>query len=188
MIARITEKHPETKTLVSNFAFKMITMMHDNPLLPLLVNPFDQLKSAGLQANHRVVEVGCGPGFYTVPASKIVGANGMVYALDLNPRAIARVKQKVADNGFNNVTPILANASNTGLADQSVDVAFFFGLPRIAGGLENVLVEMNRILIPGGTIAFKNSQGSTKRLIRKLEKQGMSHVHRQSRITRFHKH
>ncbi|RJS79328.1 methyltransferase domain-containing protein [Methanophagales archaeon] len=139
--------------------------MHDNPLLPYFRNPQRLLKSAGLKPGQKVLEVGCGPEFFTIPATKIVGEEGFVYAVDVHPLAIERVKDKIEKEGIKNVKPILANASDTGLPDQSIDLAFLFGLRYIACGLENVVPEIHRILKDGGVLSFEKTIGSAKKLI-----------------------
>ena len=123
----------------SNFAFKIITFMHDNPLLPVIRNPYKILERAGLKPGQNVLEVGCGPGFFTIPAAHIVEETGKVYAVDTHPLAIERVQNKIKKAGLKNVSLIHANASDTGIPDQCIDHAFMFGLPYIVGGLEGVL-------------------------------------------------
>lgn len=152
--------------------------MHDNPLLPIIRNPYKILKRAGLKPGQKVLEVGCGPGFFAIPAAKIVGNEGFVYAIDVHPLAIQRVKNKTDKEGTNNVKPILANASETGLPDQSINLAFLFGLPYIAGGLENVLTESYRILQPGGTFSFAKTRGSNEKLIKEVERKGFKYFER----------
>ena len=58
---------------MSNFSFRIISLMYDNPLLPYFRNPQRLLKAAGLKPGQKVLGVGCGPGFFTIPAAKIVG-------------------------------------------------------------------------------------------------------------------
>ena len=41
----------------------------------------------------------------------------MVYAADVHPLAIERVKRKIEREGMKNVKPMLANVSDTGLPD-----------------------------------------------------------------------
>ena len=77
----------------SKIAYWTIRIMHDNPILPLVKNPYRILNTAGLKKGQQVLEVGCGPGFFTIPASRIVGEEGHVYAVDINPLAVARVKE-----------------------------------------------------------------------------------------------
>ena len=95
--------------------FKVIALIHDNSLLPLDKNPYKLLKAAGFQSGQKVFEVGCGPGFYTIPAAQIAGKEGFVYAVDINPYAVERVKRKVERAEIQNVRSIHTNASNTGL-------------------------------------------------------------------------
>ena len=126
----------------SDFAFWIISLMHDNPLLPMFRNPYRLLEAAGLKQRQKVLEVGCGPGYFTIPAAKMVGHEGFVYAVDVHPRAMERVRRKTEREGMKNVVPILANASRTGLPDHSIDLAFVFGLRHIAGGLEDLAAEL----------------------------------------------
>ena len=171
----------------SNFAFGIISLMHDNPLLPIFRNPYRLLKAAGLKSGQKVLEVGCGPGFFTIPAAKIVGEEGSIYALDVHPLAIKKVQEKVGREGIKNVNPILVNASNTGLPDKSIDLAFIFGLRYIAGGLENLISKMYRILKPEGVLSFEKTRGSEKKLIDDVEREGFIYFKKEARIFLFAK-
>jgi ubiquinone/menaquinone biosynthesis C-methylase UbiE len=171
----------------SNFAFWIITIMHDNPLLPLFRNPYKLLESAGLKPNQKVLEVGCGPGFFTIPAAKIVGNEGIVYAVDVHPLAIKRVKEKIKRETIKNVKPLLVNASETELPDQSIDLAFVFGLRYIAGGLENLISEMHRVIKPKGILSFEKTRGKEEGLIQEVEAKGFVYSGKQRRIFLFTK-
>ena len=179
---KIKEKHHQSK-----FTFWIISIMHDNPLLPIFKNPYKLLKSAGLKSGQKVLEVGCGPGFFTIPAAKIVGDEGCVYAVDVQPLAIEKIKFKINKEGIKNVKPILRNASDTGLPDQCVDLAFIFGLRYVAGGLRDVLSEIYRILKAGGLLTFEKTKGSEKKFIEDVEKGGFIYSGRKSRVFLFTK-
>ncbi|RZN41112.1 MAG: class I SAM-dependent methyltransferase [Methanophagales archaeon ANME-1-THS] len=166
----------------SNFSFKIIPMMHDNPLLPYFRNPYKLLQAAGLKQGQHVLEVGCGPGYFTIPAANLVGTEGVVYAVDVHPRAIERVKEKIANAGIQNVKLMLTSAADTQLPGQSIDLVFLFGLRYIAGGLENVLSELHRIIKPGDVLSFEQTRGSAKRLIEEVERKGFRYAGNQSRI------
>ena len=154
---------------------------------PYFRNPQRLLKAAGLKPGQKVLGVGCGPGFFTIPAAKIVGEEGVVYAADVHPLAIERAKGKIEREGMKNVKPMLANASDTGLPDQSIDLAFIFGLRYIAGGLGNVIAEIHRILKPGGVLSFEKTKGLAKKLIDEVERGGFVYSGRQARIFLFTK-
>ena len=161
--------------------------MHDNPLLPLVRNPYKLLNVAGLKKGQKVVEVGCGPGFFTIPAARIVGAEGHIYAVDVHPRAVARVKKKIEKASLKNVTPMCINASNTGLPDGSIDLAFLFGLRYIAGGLESVISELHRVVKPGGILSFEKTRGSEGGLIKEVEQGGFIYTGKRGRVFLFKK-
>jgi len=185
MSNRIKKRHSRSDPHMSNFAFRIISLMHDNPLLPYFRNPQRLLKAAGLKPGQKVLEVGCGPGFFTIPAAKIVGNEGVVYAVDVHPLAIERVKEKIERGGIKNITPILTNASNTGLPDRSIDLVFLFGLRYIAGGLENVIAEIHRILEDGGVLSFEKTRGSAKKLIEEVEREEFIYSGREGRLFLF---
>ena len=182
MSNRIKERHHH-----SIFSFRIISLMHDNPLLPIFRNPQRLLKAAGLKPGQKVLEVGCGPGFFTIPAAKIVGEEGFIYAVDVHPLAIERVKEKIRRAKIKNVTPVLANASDTGLPDRNIDLAFLFGLQYITGGLEDVISEIHRVLKSGGVLSFEKTRGSEKKLIDDVERGGFIYSGRQARIFLFTK-
>ena len=171
----------------SGLAFGMISLMHDNPLLARLKDPYRLLKTARLRPGQKVLEVGCGPGFFTVPAAGIVGQDGIVYAVDVNPRAIKRVEEKKHKYGLTNIKTVQKNAGDCGLPDGSIDLAFVFGLRHIAGGIDSLAWEIHRILKSGGTLSFEKTTGSGERLIANVEEAGFSLAEQRGRIFIFTK-
>jgi len=171
----------------SNIAYWMIRVMHDNPILALVRNPYKLLHGAGIKKSQKVVEVGCGPGFFTIPAARIVGNEGHIYAFDVHPRAVGRVRKKIEKEALENITALCVNASNTELPGASVDLAFLFGLRYIAGGLENVITELHRVLKPGGILSFEKTRGSEKELIEEVERGRFSFTGKRGRIFLFTK-
>lgn len=166
-------------------AFWMIKLMHDNPLLPHFKNPYRLLEAAGLRPGQTVMEVGCGPGFFTFPAARIVGESGLIYATDVSPLAVRSVERKIRKQGVKNVVPVLADAASSGLPDNSVDLSFVFGLRHIAGGLGSLLADIYRVLKPGGLLSFENTSGSAAILTAEAGKAGFSGAGKTGRILKF---
>jgi ubiquinone/menaquinone biosynthesis C-methylase UbiE len=187
MDTKIVERHHSDTLHASRLAFWMISLMHDNPLLPRLKNPYRSLEAAGLKPGQRVMEVGCGPGFFTIPAAKMLGEKGLIYAIDVNHRAIKRVEGKMRKYGLSNIKPILGNAANSGLQDSSIDLAFIFGLRYIAGGLSSLISEMYRILRLGGILSFEKTTGSDDKLVEEVERAGFVKTEKRGRIFVFSK-
>jgi ubiquinone/menaquinone biosynthesis C-methylase UbiE len=188
MKTKILERRHSDDLHASGLAFWMISVMHDNPLLPYLKNPYRSLEAAGLKPGQKVIEVGCGPGFFTIPAAKMVGEKGLIYAIDVNQRAIKRVEEKIRKFGVDNIKPILGNAADSGLQDSSIDLAFIFGLRYIAGGLSDLVSEMHRILKAGGILSFEKTMGSDDKLVEDVEKAGFVKTEKKGRIFVFTRH
>jgi len=158
--------------------FRMMSLVHED-LYRLFRDPYKVLDAAGLAAGQTVLEVGCGPGFFTLPAARIVGEQGRVYALDINPLAVEKVRQKVAQEGVTNVETLLADAAQIDLPDQSFDLIYVFGLARPIGDAQGIVAELHRLLKPDGILAFEGRAWPSSELFR-LEK-------RQGRIAQFRK-
>ena len=134
--------------------FRMMALIHET-LYGFLRDPYRALADAGVQPGQAVLEAGCGPGFFTIPAARTVGGTGSVMALDINPFAVEHVQRKIEAEGVSNARVLLADASQTGLPGQSFDLAFLFGLPRPIGGMEKIWKEMHRLLKPAGILAVE---------------------------------
>ena len=163
-------------SVASKLHFRMMSWVHED-LYRLFRDPYKALKQAGVKKGQAVLEVGCGPGFFTVPAADMVGETGRVCALDINPLAIAHVRKKAEAAGASNVELLRADAAKTGLPDQSFDMVFVFGLAHAIGGMRPMMVELHRLLKPGGTLAVEGRVVPPSALFRPLKRQG--------RITQF---
>lgn len=150
---------------MGDLSFRMMAAIHDNRLRRVLDNPIRSLKSAGIQPGQQVLEVGCGPGYFTVAAAKLVGPEGCVYSIDLQPLAIETTEKKVQKAGVINVELKIADAAQTGLPGESMDLVFLFGVIH-ALPLDAVLPELYRILKQSGTIAVRGFHGWVERLTR----------------------
>jgi ubiquinone/menaquinone biosynthesis C-methylase UbiE len=147
----------ETMRHSSKWRFRMMSFVHET-LYGLFRDPDRALSDAGLQPGQAVLEVGCGPGFFTLPAARIVGRTGSVLALDINPFAVEHVQRKIEQEGVANARVMLADAARTDLRSQSYDLAFLFGLPRPVGDVGRIWNEMHRLLKPGGVLSVEGRQ------------------------------
>ncbi len=66
-------------------------------------HPKLNLESIGLRAGMVFMDIGCGDGFFTIPAARLVGEKGKVYAVDIDASAIERLKRKAMKEGLKNI-------------------------------------------------------------------------------------
>ncbi len=72
------------------------------------VQPLQLLQRAGLQPGDVVLDLGCGAGFFTLPAAQLVGPQGRVVAVDVQPEMVAATQAAVQRAHLSNVEVRLA--------------------------------------------------------------------------------
>jgi len=61
---------------------------------------------AGFQPGHRIVDLGCGPGFATLDLARIVGPTGRVVAIDRSRRFLDHLREAACREGLRNIDPV----------------------------------------------------------------------------------
>jgi len=81
----------------------------------------------GISRGQTVLDFGCGYGIYTIPAARIVGVQGKVYALDKDKKALEALIQKAQSSGLKNIEIMGTSGElEIELTDESVDVVLLF--------------------------------------------------------------
>lgn len=75
----------------------------------------------GITTGKNVADIGAGSGWFTVRASKRVGATGAVLAEDINPLAIEYIGKRVEKESISNVRTVLGQPDDPMLPGGSVD-------------------------------------------------------------------
>lgn len=156
--------------------FGIIRFVHET-LYGISVNPYDTLGAVGLKTAQTVLEVGCGPGFFTIPAAEIVGESGHVYAIDVNPVAVEYVERKVRRQGLRNVNVILAGADKTSLPNGTLDTVLLFGvIHALWKEIDTITSEIHRVLKTHGTLSISKSRLPEEKVVEAVTTSGMFHL------------
>jgi len=83
------------------------------------------LKEANINSGDIILDYGCGPGNYSIPAAQIVGDKGKVFATDMHPLSAQFVLKNARKANITNIETILTSCK-TGLNENSVDVVLLF--------------------------------------------------------------
>jgi ubiquinone/menaquinone biosynthesis C-methylase UbiE len=88
-------------------------------------NPEQVLQSADVKAGGTFVDVGCGEGFFSLLAARLVGKEGKVYAVDIDSMGIEKLKRKAVEQGLTNIHAMVGRAEETVFCNGCADVVFF---------------------------------------------------------------
>lgn len=92
------------------------------------------LKKIGLKSGQTVLDFGCRVGHYTIPAAKVVGNEGIVYAVDKEQEALNELRQKIKAHNLKNVRIIKASGEiELDFESESIDVVLFYDVLHYLG-------------------------------------------------------
>lgn len=118
-----------------------------DPKWRLIDDPLELVLKMGMKPDQHVVDLGCGPGFFTKVILKAVGQGGHVAAVDLQEPILHYFDKHVGKHP--NLEVIQADLSNTGLESDQWDVVFIaFTLHEVI--VAEALQEIARLLKPTG--------------------------------------
>lgn len=107
------------------------------------------LERLTLEPGETVADLGCGPGFWTLPLAEAVGPDGRVYAIDASAEMLRTLGERRPPPW---VTPRQAELPDTGLPDASVDVAWLASAYHEVPDGRRLAAELRRIVRPGGRV------------------------------------
>ena len=130
----------------------------------------------GIKKEQKVLDFGCGIGDYTIPAAKIVGSRGKIYALDKDGESLEFLMGRAKRYGLKNIKTIKTSGElEIGLKDESIDIALLYDVihdsyfPEINKRRE-LLNEVHRILRQNAILSIYPkhlTSGEVKREVKK---------------------
>lgn len=99
-----------------------------------------------------VLDVGCGPGFFTVPLARMVGDRGRVYAVDIQAAMLTRTERRAARAGvLDRVRTVLADRTSLRLPERA-DFALVFWVAHEVDDPGRFFAEIRNALEPRGRL------------------------------------
>ena len=126
------------------------------------------LRTVGLRAKHTILDFGCGPGIFTIPAAEIAGESGSVIALDVRSQPLERVREKAKNAGLKNIRTILLESPdlNTGLPNESIDVILVFDMLHSVVDGHRLFLELYWVLKKNGFLSIFPMHLGTEKLLK----------------------
>jgi len=116
------------------------------------------LKEVGIKKGYLILDFGCGEGIYSLPAAKITGHKGRVFALDKSRTELNKLVEKAKLAGLDNIQIIETSGEvKIPLQEGFFDVVLLYDILHSyyfsRSEREELLKETYRVLKPGGLIS-----------------------------------
>lgn len=117
------------------------------------------LAKLGVKRGMNVCDMGCGNGFYTVQLAKMTGPKGQVYAVDIQPEMLEKLKQRTKLAKVDNYTPILGSTVDPKLPKGKIDLILLVDVYHEFSNPEEMLARMRESLAPKGVVVLVEYRG-----------------------------
>lgn len=116
-----------------------------------------------IRAGQRVADIGAGDGYYVRHLSERVGARGLVYGQDIEPRYLSMLRERVADAKWTNVEVIAGTPGDPALPAASIDVALMIHMYHEISDPYALLYRLAPAFRAGGRLAILDQDAPTDR-------------------------
>ena len=121
----------------------------------MFLNPEEIVKELNLDEGMLVADFGAGAGFYSIPAAKLVGSSGRVYALDIRKEMLEMVRSKARQAHLLNIETVRANLEElhgSRIKDQTINRVIIANILFQVESKNELIAECYRILKPRGIV------------------------------------
>jgi ubiquinone/menaquinone biosynthesis C-methylase UbiE len=111
------------------------------------------LSQIGLLPGSTLVDIGSGDGYFSLPAARIVGDTGKVYALDRSPENLAGLEEAIRENGLSNIQTAVGDAETDLPCEGCADFVLMANVLHDFDNPVAALKNARKMLKPGGRLA-----------------------------------
>jgi ubiquinone/menaquinone biosynthesis C-methylase UbiE len=114
--------------------------------------PAGTLVQTGLSDGMTLADIGCGAGYFALPAAGITGKTGCILAIDVSEEKLEDLRRSADENGLDNIRTFCASGNATGLPDDAADMTLISNVLHEVEDPESFLREAARITREGGKV------------------------------------
>lgn len=114
----------------------------------------------GIVPGKAVADIGAGSGWFSVRAARRVGPAGTVYAVDINPEAIAYIDRRAHRESLSNVKTILNRSDDPMLPQDAVDAVLLLKTYHEVADPIALLEHLRPALKPGARVGIIDRDGN----------------------------
>lgn len=112
------------------------------------------LTNLGVRTGMTICDMGCGNGFHALPMAQMTGDKGVVYGVDVQPEMLSLMRERMEEQGIENVIPILGSYHNPRLPPETIDLILLVDVYHEFSHPEEMLAAMRKSLKPDGLIVL----------------------------------
>jgi ubiquinone/menaquinone biosynthesis C-methylase UbiE len=112
------------------------------------------LANLGIKRGMTICDMGCGNGFYTLKMAKMVGENGHIYGVDIQPEMLKLLNDRADDQAIRNFTPVLGTFIDPRLPKGKFDLILCVDVYHEFSYPEQMLAAMRESLTPKGLMVL----------------------------------
>jgi ubiquinone/menaquinone biosynthesis C-methylase UbiE len=116
-------------------------------------DPEKILADIGLKPGMTFADIGCGRGFFAIPAARIVGEAGKVLASDVDGESVEMLREKAKKESLGNILTQAGKAEGQPICNGCADVVFFGQCLHDFEDAKKALVNARKAVKPGGLLA-----------------------------------
>ncbi len=116
--------------------------------------PDEIIRAMNLKPGNVVADIGAGTGYFTRRLGRAVAPTGVVYAVDIQPEMIARLKESMEKHRIRNVVPVLAETDDPKLEPNILDWALLVDVYHELQQPKATLAKLREALKPAGRVAL----------------------------------
>ena len=117
-------------------------------------NPEGALDAIGIRPGMIVADVGAGTGYMSLRMARRVGPIGKVYANDLQPEMLRRLRENAAKAGINNVETVLGAEDDPKLPAGRIDLVLLVDVYHEFSQPQKMIDRIRDALAPGGRLVL----------------------------------
>ena len=110
------------------------------------------LSDIDLKLGFTFMDIGCGGGFFALPAARVVGESGKVYGVDIDAKSISELEELASREALHNLDLVVGRAEDVVLCESCADIAFFGEVLHDFEDPARVLQNVKKMLKPVGRI------------------------------------
>ena len=114
----------------------------------------------GIRPGATVADIGAGSGWFTVLAAKRVTPTGRVFAVDINPEAVAYVQKRAQKEGLSNITAIQGASDEPRLPTASIDAVLLLKTYHEVAEPVELMRNLHGSLRPGARVGIIDRNGN----------------------------